>query len=117
MSLPIAADRKSHAQLPDVPVLIAVYANETNSGIEAIDSQKYKSFIIVFGCMFVVLYANDCMKRELTVKKISQMVSADINCFESGGSWCGKMYHKPIQTSQILLVKTPGEKMFSLEQM
>ena len=76
MSLPIAADRKSHAQLPDVPVLIAVYANEINNGIEAIDNQKYKSLTSVFGCVLVARYENDCINRELNVKTINQMVSA-----------------------------------------
>ena len=59
--------------------------------------------------MFVVLYANDCMKRELTVKKISQMVSADINCFESGGSWCGKITNSAKQIIKIPDVRKPGE--------
>ena len=95
---------------------MAVYANEINRGIEAIDSQKYKSFIIVFGCMLVVLYANDCMKRELSVKKINQMVSPDINCFESGGSWCGKITNSAKQIIQIPDVRKPGENIFCFEQ-
>ena len=60
---------------------------------------------------------SDCNVSAVIVSVLIHRLTPVINCDDNGGRWCGKMYHKPIQTSQMLLVKTPGEKIFSLEQM